>query len=70
MPNIVLEEPKNAEDIDRTDTIDTLEDIAILQPGKSAQLAGKKLSEKYKKIREANRRKNTLKLPGFYTTNI
>ena len=36
----------NAEDFDNTDFIETLEDIASLQPGKSAQLAAKKISEK------------------------
>ena len=64
MPNIVLEEPTNAEDINRTDTIETLEDDAILQAGKSTQLAAKKISKKYKRMREANRRKNTFRLPG------
>lgn len=63
MPNIVLEEPTNAEDINRTDTIETLEDDAILQAGKSTQLAAKKISKRYKKMREANRRKNTFRLP-------
>ena len=62
--SIVLEEAKNAEDFDNTDTIETLEDIVSLEPGKSAQLTAKKISEKYKKIREANKRKNKFKLPG------
>ena len=61
---MVLEEPSNTEDIDRIDTIETLEDIASLQPGKNAQLAAKKISEKYKKAREANKKKNKFKLPG------
>ena len=64
IPNVVLEEPSNTEDIDRIDTIETLEDIATLQPGKSALLAAKKISEKYKKMREANKKKNKFKLPG------
>ena len=41
----------------------TLEDIATLEPGKNAQLAAKKISEKYKKIREAKARKKFI-LPG------
>lgn len=48
--HIALEEPTNAENIDRTDKIETLEDIVILQPGRNAQLAAKKISKKYKKI--------------------
>ena len=62
--NISLTEPTNAEDVDRADTIETLDGIASLQPGKSAQLATKKISQKYKKMREANRRKNIFKLSG------
>ena len=54
----------NPEEVDRADTIETLENIAVLQTGKNAQLAAKKISEKYKKMREANRRKNAFKLPG------
>ena len=50
MLHIALEEPTNAENIDRTDKIETLEDIVILQPGRNAQLAAKKISKKYKKI--------------------
>lgn len=60
----VLEEPTNAEDLDRIDTKETLEDIASLQPSKNAQLAAKKISEKDKKIREAKKRKNIFRLPG------
>ena len=67
-PSISYTEPANAEEIDRTDTIETLEDIASLQPGKSAQLVVKKISEKYKKMREAHRSKNIFKLPGEVTT--
>ena len=44
VPNISLDEPTNAEDVNRTDTIETLEDITTLQPGKSTQLAAKKIS--------------------------
>ena len=65
--NVVLEEPTNVEDFDNTDTIETLENIASLQPGKSAQLAAKKVSEKYKKMRETNKRKNKFKLPSEET---
>ena len=61
---MVLEDPSNAEDVDRIDTIESLENIASLQPGKNAQLAAKKISEKYKKIRKANKRKNKFELPG------
>ena len=42
VPDIVLEEPSNTEEIDKVDKTETLEDIAPLQPGKSAQLAAKK----------------------------
>ena len=42
VPNIVLEELSNNEELDRIDTIETLDDIATLQPGKSAQLAAKR----------------------------
>ena len=64
VPDIVVEEPSNTEEIDKVDKTETLEDIAPLQPGKSAQLAAKKISEKYKKIKEANKIKNKFKLPG------
>ena len=64
VPNIVLEETSNAEDIDRVDAIETLDNIATLQPGKNAQLTAKKISEKYNKLREAINRKNKFKLPG------
>ena len=67
-PYNVLEEPTNAEDLDRTDTKETLEDIASLQPSKNAQLAAKKISKKYQKIREVNKRKNKFKLPGEIET--
>ena len=62
--NIVLEEPSNAKDIDRVDTIETLDDTTTLQPGKNAQLAAKKISEKYSKMRETKNRKNKFKLSG------
>ena len=47
-----------------TEILKVLDDIATLEPGKYAQLAAKKISEKYKKIREATARKNRYKLPG------
>ena len=49
IPNIVLEEPSNTEELDQIDAIETIDDVATLQPGKNAQLAAKKLSKKYKK---------------------
>ena len=57
-------EPHNDQISDREDTINALEDIAVLQPGKNAQLAAKKISDKYKKIREAKRKKNILRIAG------
>ena len=47
-----------------TEILKVLDDIATLEPGKYVQLAAKKISEKYKKIREATARKNRYKLPG------
>ena len=49
VPGIVLEEPSNTEEIDKIDTIETLEDIAALQPGRNAQLAVKKNKRKIQK---------------------
>ena len=43
-------------------TIRILDDIAVLEPDKNAQIAAKKISQKYKKIREANAKKR-FKLP-------
>ena len=57
--------PKDSE---TTETIRTLDDIATLEPGKNAQLAAKKISKKYKKLREANARKRKYKLPGEIVT--
>ena len=62
--SVVLEEATNAEDFDNRDTIETLEDITSLQPGKSAQLATTKVNEKYKKMKEENKRKKKFKLSG------
>ena len=49
IPNIVLEEPSNTEELDQIDAIETIDDVTTLQPGKNAQLAAKKISKKYKK---------------------
>ena len=49
----VLKEKKETPD----ETIQLLDKIATLDPGKNAQIAAKKISEKYKKLREANARK-------------
>ena len=67
IPSISYAEPENTEEIHRTDAVETSENIASLQPSKSAQLAAKKISEKYKKMREANRRKSIFKLSGEVT---
>ena len=53
--------PKDSE---TTETIKISEDIANLEPGKNAQLAAKKISEKYKKMREALAKKQNYKNPG------
>ena len=53
--------PKDSE---TTEIIKVLDDIATLEPGKNAQLAAKKISEKYKKIREESARKSKYKIPG------
>ena len=39
------------------ETIRLLDEIATFKPAKKAQLAAKKISEKYKKIKEANAKK-------------
>ena len=46
------------------ETIQLLDKIATIEPGKNAQMAAKKISEKYKKLREANARKKKYKIPG------
>ena len=51
-------------DNETTEIIKVLNDIVTLEPGKNAQLAAKKISDKYKKIREATTRKNEYKIPG------
>ena len=53
--------PKDSE---TTETIKILQDIANLEPGKNAQLAAKKINEKYKKMREALAKKWKYKIPG------
>ena len=62
-------EPAKKEDLPKTgnnyaDTINILDDIASLQPGKNAQIEAKKISEKYKKMREALAVKKKYKIPG------
>ena len=52
---------------DKDETIKDLGDIVVLEPGKNAQIATKKISEKYKLIRQANARKK-FKLPGEIVT--
>ena len=48
---------------DKDETIQILDDIAILELGKNAQIAAKKISKKYRLIRQTNARKK-FKLPG------
>ena len=43
---------KALKDSETTETINILEDIANLEPWKNAQLAAKKISEKYKRVRD------------------
>ena len=52
---------------DKNETINFLDDIAVLEPGKNAQIAAKKISEKYKLIRPAIALKK-FKLPGEIVT--
>ena len=52
---------------DKDETIQILVDIAILEPGKNAQIAAKKISEKYRLIRQANAKKQ-FKTPGEIVT--
>ena len=52
---------------DKDETIQILDDIAILEPGKNAQIAAKKISEKYRLIRQANAKKK-FKLPAEIVT--
>ena len=55
-------------DAETVETIKILKDIATLEPRKNAQFAAKKISEKYKKLREANARKKKYKIPGGIVT--
>ena len=55
------EAPKDSE---TTETIKSLEDITDLEPGKNAQLATKKISKKYVKMREALAKKRKYKIHG------
>ena len=47
-----------------TEILKVLDDITTLEPGKNAQLAARKISEKYKKITETMTKKNRYKLPA------
>ena len=62
-PYIKKETDEMPKDTETTEILKVLDDIATLEPGKNAQLAAKKISEKYKKTREATARKNRYKLP-------
>ena len=46
---------------DTSKTLKLLDDIAVMEPGKSAQIAGKKIQKKYKKIRENKKGSTTTK---------
>ena len=63
-PYLDLKEWQPKVEDETAETIKILDDIAILEPCKNAQIAAKKISEKYKALREANARKNKFKLPG------
>ena len=63
-PYLDLKEWQPKVEDETAETIKILDDIAILEPGKNAQIAAKKISEKYKVLRGANGRKNKFKLPG------
>ena len=56
--NIKEWRPKVKDEI--KETIDVLEEISSLNPGKNAQIAAKKICEKYRKIRDAKK----YKIPG------
>ena len=45
-----------------------LDDIAVLEPGKNVQIAAKKISRKYKKIRDAKRFKIYGEIPETIET--
>ena len=48
---------KKKKDMPAEETIQLLNDITTLEQGKNAELAAKRISEKYKKIREASAKK-------------
>ena len=52
---------------DKDESMQILDDITILEPGKNAQIAAKKISEKYRLIRQANGKKK-FKLLGEIVT--
>ena len=52
---------------DKDETIQIIDNITILEPGKNAQIAAKKISEKYRLIRQANGKKK-FKLLGEIVT--
>ena len=60
---IKKETDETPKDTETTKILKVLDDIVTLEPGKNAQLAAKKISEKYKKISEATARKDRCKLP-------
>ena len=45
---------------DKDETIHILDDITMLESGKNAQIAAKKISKKYRLIRQANAKKKCL----------
>ena len=53
--NIKTKNEKPAEKIYGDETIKILDNIAVLEPDKNARIAAKKISQKYKKIRDAKR---------------
>ena len=52
---------------DKDETKQILDDITILEPGKNTQIAAKKISKKYRLLRQANAKKR-FKLPGEIVT--
>ena len=66
--NLVTKKTRNKKDRtlysnknnDTSETLKLLDDIAVMEPGKSAQIAAKKIQKKYKKIRE-NKKVSTTK---------
>ena len=60
--------PKKENKSKTDDVSNILDEIALLQPGKNAQIAANKISEKYKKMREALASKKKYKIPGEIVT--